>query len=1040
MSEVPTPAEAFIPRLPHPFGDYELLEEIGRGGMGVIFKARQAGLNRLCAIKMLHHQGAFGGPRGEEMLRQEAAAAASLDHAHIVGIYEAGREQGRLYFSMEYVAGVNLTGFTRDRIVSAEEVATLTRTMAEAIAYAHSKGVWHHDLKPANVLIDDRGWPQITDFGLARRVGDAQRADPGAGAGSPNYLAPEQASDRFGEPGPRTDVFGLGAILYFLLTDRPPFRGESVADTLRAVIESDPVRPRILRSGVPDELETICLRCLEKRPSQRYATPQELADDLGRFLRHEPVQARPAGPVLRARKWCRRHPVVALLSSIIVCLLVSLAVGSFVAAVRIRRERDVSRQARQQAELSEREARRELYANDLQRAFESNEANDVRRAEELLLRQIPTNRPGPPRPDLRGWEWYYLRGATRSDELRRTRIPVHLTDFVRLSDPPRLLLARVDGNLQTLSLPELRPGELQPVLPGTNIWQLLAISADRQRLAVAAADAARSNTVIRVSHTADSTEIARFTVPGSIGALEIGPSPTRPLWLVEVRTEDTTVHQRFVERALPDGAVRREFTLPTSRRWPNTSISPDGRWLATAQDDASIALWNLQTKELHHRLEGHFMEPGWIFVIYGVRFSPDSRRLLTTGADKTARLWSVVDGRLLTTFTGNGDVVGAAEFLPGGEEVVTASRDGTLRFWSAADGRELTRLRGAGAEVGGLLIAEDGTSIHTLDAGGLVRTWPREPSGSAVTEQPLPRGHVWAELLAGTRHWWSCSDSLDWTLGSVGTAQEPRRYAEQNAANIRARSYCPATETIGNYQRNGILRLTPLAGGSERELVGGPPAIVATTRFSPSGRWVAVGIGTTLFYRPGETNQVCLWNVADGSRRHRFEGPSEILAFSPDEHGLAGADSSGHVTLWDLTSGQARVLTGHSGQVPALGFSPDGRQLATGSSQGGARVWNTATGALLADLPVPGNGVLSVTFTPDGTRLLTGGLDGAIHLWDLQSQRSVGALRGHHRGVTSLAFRDRETLVSLGLDEIRTWHVLSRETLSTDGLESLPIK
>lgn len=1015
-----------------------MLEEIGRGGMGVIFKARQAGLDRLCAIKMLHHQGVFAGPLGEEMLRQEAAAAARLDHAHIVGIYEAGREQGRLYFSMEYVAGVNLAHFSRDRILSAEEVATLTRIMAEAIAYAHAKGVWHHDLKPANVLIDDRGWPQITDFGLARRVGDVQRTDPGAGAGSPNYLAPEQASARFGDPGPRTDVFGLGAILYFLLTDRPPFRGESVADTLRAVIESDPVRPRILRSGVPEELETICLKCLEKRPAQRYATPQEVADELGRFLRHEPLHARPAGPVLRARKWCRRHPVIALLSSIIVCLLVALAVGSSVAAVRIARERDVSRQARQRAENSEREARRELYANDLQRAFEASDANDLGRAEELLRRQIPPKSTESPRPDLRGWEWYFLRGATRSDEVRRVRLPVHVSDFIRLKEPSRLLLARTDGQLQNLALPDFRPGEPEPLRPGTNILQLLAASADRERLAVAAHDMARSNTLIRVSRTGDGQEIARFTVPGGVGAMELGPTPTGPLWLVEVRLADLKVHQRFVERALPDGAVRRELELPPSRRLPNTALSPDGHWLAVALDDASIAVWDLQTNGLRHRLEGHRLEPGWVLVIYGLRFSADGRRLLTTGADKTARLWSVAEGRLLTTFTGHGDVVSSAEFFRGDEEVVTASRDGTLRFWSTQDGRELTRLRGAGGEVGGLVATEDGTAIHTLDGSGLVRTWGREPSQTVMAVQPLPDGHVWAELLPGTRHWWSCSAEMDWTLGSTEPAAAPKRFPEQNAANLRARSYCPTTDTLANYQRNGTLHLTHGNGGPRRELIGGPPTGIATTRFSPGGRWVAVGTGSALFFRPGETNQIHVWNVADGTRRHHFDGPPEILCFSPDERTLVGADSAGHIQLWDLEGGPSRTLAGHPGQVPALGFSPDGRQLASGCAQGGARVWDSATGALLADLPVPGAGVLSVAFTPDGTRLLTGGIDGTIHLWDLPSQRSVGALRGHRRGVTSLAFRDRETLISLGLDEIRTWHVLPGDAPASVVPDSLP--
>ena len=1040
MSEVQTPIEPFLPRLPHVFGAYELLAEIGRGGMGVIYQARQSGLGRLCAIKMLHHAGMFAGPAGEEMLRQEAAAAARLDHANIVGIYEAGREQGQLYFSMEYVEGVNLTGFTRDKIVGAEEVARLTRTIAEAIAYAHSRGVWHHDLKPANVLIDERGWPQITDFGLARRVGENQRGDPGAGAGSPNYLAPEQASARYGEPGARTDVFGLGAILYFLLTDRPPFRGETVTDTLRAVLESDPVRPRVLRSGVPLDLETICLKCLEKSPAQRYVSPQEVADDLGRFLNHEPILARPAGPVLRAQKWCRRHPGIALLSAVIVMLLVALAGGSMLAAVRIRRERDFSQAAQQRAETSEQEARRELYANDLQRAYEAYEANDLTRADELLRRQSPTTPPTSGRPDLRGWEWNYLRGITRSDESRRLHLPTRLSDFVRIEEPPGLLVARTDGQLQTVSLPELQPTALQRVRPGTNILQLLSLSADRQQLAVAAFDSSVSNTLIRVSTPDGRQEFARFTVPGGVSAMEIAPREARRLWLVEMQVDNRQVLQRFVERTLPDGALVREIPLTASHRLPSATLSPDGRWLAVGQDDAAIELWDLQSGGKPRRLVGHQFEPGWMLVIYGMRFSRDGQLLVTTGADKTARLWSVPEGRLRHVFSGHTDVVVNAEFLEQSQQVMTSSRDGTIRYWSQSDGSEQNRLRGAGARVGGLLAAANEKEIYSLDDNGLVRSWGREPSHAAVETKPLPGGYVWAELLPDTHSWWTCSDTLEWRLGTADAPEHPQLFPEQNAANIRARTYCAAIDTRANYQRNGVLVLTPGAGGPTRELTGGVPTMVASARFSLSGRWIAVGTGSELFHRPNETNQVAIWQVADGTLLHRFEGPSEILCFSPDEQLLATADSAGHLNLIDLRTSKARALAGHAGQIPGLAFSSDAKLLASGSSQGGARIWEVKTGEMIADLPVPGTGVLSVTFTPDGSRLLTGSLDGTIHLWDLQSLHPVGTLRGHHRGVTSLAFRDQKTLISLGLDEIRTWQLLPPDPAPSESTPGPALK
>jgi serine/threonine-protein kinase len=289
-------------------GDYELLEEIARGGMGIVYKARHIGLKRQVALKMIL-SGSLATPDERARFRREAELAANLDHPNIVPIYEVSDQDGVLYFSMKLVEGGNLTrkiaAYQRDPCATARLLAT----MARAVHYAHGKGFIHCDLKPANILLDRDGQPQITDFGLARRASeDSCLTVTGAILGTPSYMAPEQASGQRQSLGPATDVYGLGAILYELLTGRPPFRTPTMMETVVQVLERDPVPPRELAAGLPRELETICLKCLEKLPQDRYPSAQALGDDLERFLQGDGVEA--TGVIQRLRRWTRREPEV----------------------------------------------------------------------------------------------------------------------------------------------------------------------------------------------------------------------------------------------------------------------------------------------------------------------------------------------------------------------------------------------------------------------------------------------------------------------------------------------------------------------------------------------------------------------------------------------------------------------------------------------------------------------------------------------------------------------------------------------------------
>ncbi len=376
-----------------PFGDYELLEEIARGGMGIIYKARQKSLGRIVAVKVL----LFGDHSSQQLaqrFRTEAAAAASLQHPNIVAIHEVNAHEGQPFFVMDFVEGQSLGKLNAECEVRNADwlrrAARYVKIVAEAIHYAHERGILHRDLKPSNVLIDPFDQPRVSDFGLAKRLHhDSELTLSGQVLGSPNYMPPEQAATKRGLVGRRSDVYSLGAILYHLLTGRPPFVGETLTDTLQDVVNKEPVSPRLLNPSVPPDLETLCLKCLEKEPARRYQTAQALAEDLDRFLRAEPIRARRIGPTARLWRWCRRKPVVATLGSATLLLLLAVAIGSPIAVWRINKERQRAEKGELTARSSELVTRQKAYASDMNRAQQALAQNNLDSTLELLNRHRP---------------------------------------------------------------------------------------------------------------------------------------------------------------------------------------------------------------------------------------------------------------------------------------------------------------------------------------------------------------------------------------------------------------------------------------------------------------------------------------------------------------------------------------------------------------------------------------------------------------------------------------------------------------------------
>src|SRR6478672_4281628 len=301
-------------------GDYELLEEIGRGGQGVVFRARQKSLNRIIALKVIR-LGQWASKVHLKRFRLEAEAAARLEHPGIVPIHEVGERDGSCYFSMKFIEGGQLDEVVRRTPMSIRQAADLIAKVARTVHYAHGHGILHRDIKPGNILLDAKGEPHLTDFGLARLVESESSVTQTLDVlGTPSYMAPEQAAGNNAQVTGTTDVYGLGAVLYQLLTGQPPFAGGTTYETIKLLLDTEPRQPRLLNPKIDRDLSTICLKCLEKDPKRRYSSALALAEDLERWLKHEPIQARHTGIIGRSRKWVRRNPSSALLAACLVAL------------------------------------------------------------------------------------------------------------------------------------------------------------------------------------------------------------------------------------------------------------------------------------------------------------------------------------------------------------------------------------------------------------------------------------------------------------------------------------------------------------------------------------------------------------------------------------------------------------------------------------------------------------------------------------------------------------------------------------------------
>jgi WD40 repeat protein len=965
------------------FGTYLLIRELGRGGMGVVYEAIQIGLNRSVALKRIRN-GAFATGKDLLRFRGEAQVIATLDHPNIVPIYEVGEHQEESFFSMKLFEGKDLRSRLADFRGRSRDIARLAATIADAVHYAHQRGVLHRDLKPSNILLDAGGQPHLIDFGLAFRLDlDEQPSSEGI-AGTPNYMAPEQASGLGATT--LSDVYGLGTILYALLTGHPPFQGMSTQEMLRNVIETEPVRPSQLAAAVDRDLEVICLKCLAKKPAQRYPTAKELAEDLESWLVGEPIRARSYSTLERVVLWARRWPTVAALWAGFVAAVVAGSIG-IVAALLLARHHE------RQAITREEEAHKQAYVAMIRLGARDYRDGNIGR----LLETLEQTRPSEGRADLRGFEWYYLRSLCRQDRRTlETRIRT-LRAFDFNPDGSRMIVVGDDGRSQVW---DASTGELiQSLLEKEAGLRSVAFGRDGREFATGSTngevklrDAATgglvrpfvglNGTVLEVAFSPDGKQLAAAGQAGRLLAWEVASG--RLLHELKGHAPGSTISQ--------------------------VAYSGDGKWLAAVATDNSLRIWNPSDGQLVKSLEGighlprclDFSDDGsklavaagekvillstrdWARIrefraglnndlVLGLDLRGDGTMLVTGGYDQVVRVWDVATGSLLREYRGHVDTIREVKFHPKLSLIASGDGIGSVKIWGIEDEQDFRPLTGHGGKVTSLRYSPSGSWFASAGEDGAVLMWE---TATRKVFRTL-RGH-------------------EGTIAQISISPDGTRLASAG--------------------RDGTLRIFDVTTGNLVHRVADKEALDCVS-FSPDGRFVAYA---------GQGRDIGLWDVDRGRvvrtlRGHNYEVTG--LCFSPDGSRMASCGGDSRILIWDVASGRRlgpdleRVEDG-SRWTNRVAFSPDGRWLAAAGRNRVVRLWDSRTGRLAHTLNGHMEAITDIAFSPDGRRLVSSGAD-CLRIWDVGMGRELMAFEPYESQGRAVGFSPRgDDLVSARDDNV----------------------